>query len=57
MKNYDWKYFDDIEMDNIEYVEQKKAKKQTKRKWREIENFKERQRLNRDLEELSHLNY
>lgn len=52
MKNTEWKYFDDVDLEDIEYVEKKKTKKLAKRKWREIENFKEKQRLTRDLEGL-----
>lgn len=52
MKDTEWKYVDEVDLENIEYVEQKKSKKQAKRKWREIENFKEQQRLIRDLEGL-----
>lgn len=50
MQYNNWKEldFNDIE-DQVEY-EKKKSKKQSKRKWREIEAFKDQQRERREME-------
>lgn len=49
MKNKPWEEFDFGPDGEFEAVEQKKSSRQRKRKWREIEDIKEKQRLKREL--------
>lgn len=49
MKNKSWEEFDFGQLSEFEAVEQKKNSRQKKRKWREIEDVKEKQRLKREL--------
>lgn len=55
MTTNEWNFFDDIGLEETEYVEPKKSSKNSKRKWREIENYKEQRQLSKDLE--SYTNY
>ncbi len=54
MENDNWHY---IDFDHEEFEQppaKKKAKKQTKRKWREIEDLKEKQRISKVLDNNEH---
>jgi len=49
MQNKSWEEFDFGQVSEFEAVEQKKNTRQRKRKWREIEEIKEKQRLKKEL--------
>lgn len=56
MNTTDWnEVFYQDEEDLLDY--QPKKKKQSKRKWREIETIKERQRLKRELLDINEYNF
>jgi|GEM_PF-2397373 len=53
MNNLDMFELEEFFSDEAELVTSKPLAKVTKRKWREIENYKEKQRLRRELQEYS----
>jgi ribosomal protein S4 len=50
MQNEQWQELDLTEFEDDVEFEKKKGKKQNKRKWREIEDYKEQQREKRELD-------
>jgi len=50
MQDEQWQELDGSDFDDDVEFEKKKSKKQNKRKWREIEDYKEQQREKRELD-------
>lgn len=50
MQDNQWQELDFSEFEEHEQFEKKKSKKQNKRKWREIEAYKEQQRVNKETD-------
>jgi hypothetical protein len=50
MQDNQWQELDFSEFEDLEQIEKRKNKRQSKRKWREIEAYKEQQRVEKETD-------
>lgn len=56
MQDNEWQDLDFSEFEDQEEFEKKKNKKQNKQRWREIEAFKDRQRVRKEIDFIDNYN-